>query len=186
MKTLLAMLVLAAATAPAAAGPDFVTGNPRPRPLAASAGAREIAPIDDIRFALDSYALSSVAQQQLASAAAWLKRNPRFRIVLEGYTDASGPGYYNEDLATRRAARARQYLVGLGVPSHRIIVVVYGEQAATAAIDESTRKVVMYATDRTAQQIARASLDRKRALNAVWVERDTLFRESRPVLVGTR
>jgi outer membrane protein OmpA-like peptidoglycan-associated protein len=189
MKTLLATLLLAAVAAPAVAGPDFVTPNPRPKELAASSGAREVAPLDDILFDLDSHALSPLAQQQLASAAAWMKRHPRFRLVLEGYTDGSGFHFYNEDLATRRAAIARNHLIGLGVPSHRIVIVVYGEAAARAQVDASARRVVFYATELSPREIATASIDRKRALSAVWVERDTLFsQERRPqrVIVGER
>ncbi len=188
MKTLLATLVLAAAAAPASAGPDFVTPNPRPRALAASDGAREIAPLDDVLFDSDSDALSLLAQQQLGSAAAWLKRHPRYRLVLEGYTDAAGRPFYNEDLATRRAALARAHLIALGVPSDRIIVVVYGEAAARALRDPLARRVVLYATHLPPQTIAAASLDRKRALSAVWVEQDRLYSQERAprTLVGER
>jgi outer membrane protein OmpA-like peptidoglycan-associated protein len=187
MKTLLATLVLAAAT-PAAAGPDFVTPTPPPRALAASDGATQITPMDDILFASDADALSPLAQQQLASAAAWLKQHPRYRLVLEGHTDAAGQPYYNEDLATRRAAHARAHLIALGVPSDRIIVVVYGEVAARATRDPLARRVVLYATHLPPRAIAAASLDRKRALSAVWVEQDALYRQERTprTLVGTR
>jgi outer membrane protein OmpA-like peptidoglycan-associated protein len=189
MKTLLATLVLAAAAAaPAAAGPDFVTPTPRPRALAASDGVTQIAPMDDVMFESDSDALTPLAQQQLASAAAWLQQNPRYRLVLEGYTDAAGQPFYNEDLATRRAAHARAHLIARGVPSHRLIVVVYGEAAARATRDPLARRVVLYATHLPPRTIAAASLDRKRALSAVWVEQDTLYTQERTprTLVGTR
>jgi outer membrane protein OmpA-like peptidoglycan-associated protein len=185
MKTLLATIVLAAIAAPAAAGPDFVTPSPRPKPLAASSGVREIAPFDDVLFELDSAVLSPVARQQLGSAAAWLKRHPGQRLVLEGYTDGSGPRFYNEDLATSRAVRARDHLISLGVPANRLIMVVYGELAARAQLDPLSRRVVLYATDRSPHEIAVASLDRKHALSAVWVDRGTLFSERREI-VGSR
>lgn len=188
MKTLIATLVLAVA-APAAAGPDFVTPSPRPRPLAASTGDRPLAPQDDILFGVDSHALSDVARRQLASAAAWLARNPGHRLVLEGYTDGSGTRSHNEELATRRAAAARAHLVGLGVPSDRLVLVVYGEVAARAARDPLARRVVLYATELAPRAIAIASIDRKRALGAVWVDRGaqlSLERGPRPVLVGER
>jgi outer membrane protein OmpA-like peptidoglycan-associated protein len=190
MKTLLATLMLAVAAAPAAAGPDFVTSNRTPRPLAASSGVREIAPIDDILFALDSDALSAEALQKLTSAAAWLKRHPSYRLVLEGYTDRSGPRDYNEDLATSRAAAARDLLIQLGVPADRLLIVVYGETAARAQYDALSRRVVFYATDRGPREIALASLEKKHALSAAWVRQGTLFSErrlpERGVLVGSR
>jgi outer membrane protein OmpA-like peptidoglycan-associated protein len=189
MKTLPGLLALVVAAAPAVAGPDFVTPNPRSRPLAASGGVREVAPMDDILFDFNSDALSPVALRQLGSAAAWLKRHPDFRLVLEGYTDGSGHWFYNEDLATRRAAMARKLLIELGVPSARIVIVVYGEVAARAQLDALERRVVLYATDQTPKEIATASIVKKHALSTVWVERDTLFSERRavqPVLVGAR
>jgi outer membrane protein OmpA-like peptidoglycan-associated protein len=189
MKTLLATLLLAAAVAPAAAGPDFVSSSPAPRPLAASSGTREVAPADDILFDLDSHTLSQQAQERLTTAAAWVKRHPGYRLVLEGYTDGSGSRVYNEDLATSRAAAARNYLRVRGVPADRIVIVVFGESAASAPVDSLSRRVVFYATDRDPREVALASMQHKRALSAVWVDRDVLFNEHRRperTLVGSR
>ena len=190
MKTLLApVLLVAAAAAPPAAGPDFVTPNPRPHPLAASSGSREIAPLDDILFDLDSHALSDEGRQQLAGAAAWLRSHPRYRIVLEGYTDGSGSRAYNEDLATSRAAAARVHLISLGIPASRIQIIVYGEAAARAQLDTLGRRVVVYATDRPARAVALASIQHKRALSSIWVDRNTLVSERRSPdreIIGSR
>jgi outer membrane protein OmpA-like peptidoglycan-associated protein len=174
---------------PAAAGPDFGTPTPRPHPLAASSGTREITPLDDILFEIDSNALSEEGRLQLASAAVWLQRHPRYRLVLEGYTDASGPRAYNEDLATSRAAAARAHLVWLGIPASRLQIIVYGEAAARAQIDSSARRVIFYATDRPARAVAIASIRHKRALSSVWVERNELVSQSRlpeRTIIGSR
>jgi peptidoglycan-associated lipoprotein len=179
MKTLVASLALAITAGPAMAGPDFVTPNPRPRALAPSDSAREIAPFDDIIFDYDSHALGPLAQQQLAAAASWMKRHPRFRLVIEGYTDRSGHAVYNEDLATRRAAIARNHLIALGVPGDRLLLVVYGETAAHRQIEPLDRRVILYATDRPAREIAELSVDRKGALSAVWTVKGTLYTEAR-------
>jgi hypothetical protein len=181
MKAILCLLAMAS---PAMAGPDFVTAERRPGQLAASGGVREIAPMDDVLFGVDSEALSDAASVQLRAAAAWWAKHPRMRLVLEGYTDASGPRFYNEELATRRAANARRRLIGLGVPSDRIVVVVYGENGARSQDDPLARRVVIYATDRSAEAIASASLDGQRsngarAQGAIWVERNVLFKEAR-------
>ena len=146
MTILLASLVLVAAVASAVAGPDFLTPDPRPRPLAASDSARQIAPFDDLIFEYDSDALTSAALRQLDTAVAWMKRHPRYRLVLEGYTDSSGRAAYNEDLATRRAATVRDHLVALGVPSDRLLLVIYGEAAAHRRVHPLDRRVVLYAT----------------------------------------
>ena len=178
MKTLLASLLLAAAAVPAVAGPDFVTPNPRPRALAPSDSSRELAPIDDILFDYDSHALSPLAQQQLVSVAKWMKGHPRFKLVLEGYTDSTGYAAYNEELATRRAMLARNHLIALGVPQDRLLMVIYGEAAAHSGLNPLDRRVVLYATDRTPRQIAEASIMRKGALTAMWSVKNTLYTES--------
>jgi outer membrane protein OmpA-like peptidoglycan-associated protein len=189
MKTLLATLLLAATAASAAAGPDFVSRNPRPHPLAASSGTSEVGPADDLLFDLGSHTLSPQALERLTAAAAWAKLHPGYRLVLEGYTDGSGSRVFNEDLATTRAVAARNYLMVRGVPADRIVIVVFGEATATARIDSLSRRVVFYATDRAPREIAIASMQHKRALSAVWVDRNVLFNERRAperTLVGSR
>jgi len=191
LKTFLASLALAAAAAPAVAGPDFITPDPRPRPspLAASDGARVITPLDDLIFDHDSHALSPVAQQQLAAAGAWMLRHPRYHLVIEGYTDSVGSAAYNEDLAMRRAALARSHLIALGVPIDRMLLVIYGEAAARRQAHPLDRRVVFYATDLPVREVAEVSIERKRARKAVWTAGNTLFTEARtgrPAEVVTR
>jgi hypothetical protein len=68
------------------------------------------------------------------------------------------------------------------VSSQRIVLIVYGEMVARGRIDPLSRRVIMYATDRSPSEIATASLDRKRALSAVWVDRgDALISEKRTI-----
>ena len=102
MKKLTILFALLCA-APAAAGPDFVTATPQPGKLAASFGRAAIAPSEDLVFALDSAILGDTEHRQVITVASWLRANPRYSIVLEGYADRSGAMIYNEDLATRRA-----------------------------------------------------------------------------------
>ncbi|HEU0031190.1 MAG TPA: OmpA family protein [Kofleriaceae bacterium] len=187
MKNLIASLVLLAATAAsAAAGPDFVSTAPHGKSLAASPGSRDVEPTDDVTFTHDSAALDESARDQLNHVARWLRRNPAKKLVVEGYTDHLGSVDYNEDLATRRAQSVRWYLMKQGVPSDRVVLVVYGEVGADLAGKRLDRRVVMYATSQTPRQIVRASIDNKYALSAAWTERGALFTEARGRAIATR
>ena len=187
MKTLMASLILAALAAPALAGPDFNSKSPRAGELSASPASSEIGPLDDVVFATNETLLGESAHAQIETAARWLKRHPRERIVLEGYADSVGWSAYNEDLATRRAFNVRQHLIGQGIAADRIIMVVYGEEGALGGENPLDRRVVMYATKLTPKQIARASIDRKNALSAAWVQGKALLTETRPrTVIGSR
>jgi peptidoglycan-associated lipoprotein len=59
--------------------------------------------------------------------AQWLKSNPSYEIVVEGYADARGTKAYNTALARRRAEALRRELVARGIDRHRIAIVSYGE-----------------------------------------------------------
>lgn len=164
----------------APAGPDFVAARPErhiPAALAASDGTKPIAPLDVVAFKLDSAWLLNGAISQVDTAAKWLLHHPGYRIVLEGHTDMIGSDAYNEDLATRRAQIVRNHLMGWGVPSDRIVIVVYGASDAMDPENPSDRRVVMFASDRPVHEIVAGSLDHERAQTAVWTDRNTLFQE---------
>ena len=187
MKTLLASILVAALATPAVAGPDFTSRSPHARPLAASPASSEIGPLDDIVFATNSTTLFESSDAQIESAARWLRNHDSQRVVLEGYADSVGMEAYNEDLATRRAFVVRQHLIARGVAPDRIIMVVYGEEGAYGGEYPLDRRVVMYTTKLSPQQIARASLDRKSALSAAWIQGKALFTETKArTVISTR
>ncbi len=179
MKTLITSLLVVGLGSPAIAGPDFATPSPRGRELAASHGTSEIGPLDDVVFDHDSAQLMSSAVDQIKSAARWLLAHRDHRVVLEGYADSTGFVLYNEDLATRRAETVRQLLLRHGVPSDRIVLVIYGEIGARRGPHPLDRRVVLYASKLPIKQIVAASLDRKEARAAVWTQNNTLFTEHR-------
>jgi outer membrane protein OmpA-like peptidoglycan-associated protein len=179
---LTASLGTAALADRAPAGPDFVDSAPRrfiPASLAASDGKAPQAPLEVVAFHLDSAVLLNSAIAQVNTAAKWMLRHPAYKIVLEGHTDRIGDAPYNEDLATRRAQIVRNHLMGWGVPSDRILLVIYGEAEAIIPDNPSDRRVVMFASDRPTKEIVAGSLENRHARTAVWTQRGTLFQENK-------
>jgi len=184
-KLLASLIVVGAAAAPAAAGPDFISVTPTAK-LAASEGRRPMLPTDDVVFAHKSDALMDSAAQQVATVARWMKHNPAM-VVLEGHANSLGTAAYNDDLSMRRAEAVRAHLMAYGIPSDRIMIVVYGESGADAKPSPTDRRVVMYATTKAPQSIVRARLDRGGALSAVWTRKGVLFTETHGTsIVATR
>lgn len=90
--------------------------------------ARERGWIQDAFFQFDASTLDSEAQEALRQSATWLRRNPEYRIRIEGHCDERGTEQYNLALGDRRADTATAYLATLGVERTRIETVSYGEE----------------------------------------------------------
>jgi len=186
LKKLLASLLVVGATAlPAMAGADFSSDTPNEK-LAASEATKKVLPTDDVVFKHGSAALSDSASQQVATAARWMKHN-KGMIVLEGHANVLGSARFNDDLSMHRAEMVRDHLMAYGVPSDRIMVVVYGESGAEAKASPLDRRVVMYVTKKSPKAIVRARLDRGDALSAAWTRKGVLFTETHgSSMVATR
>jgi outer membrane protein OmpA-like peptidoglycan-associated protein len=184
-KLLICVLVFAAGAA--TAGPDFRTPMPRGKSLAASQGTGDMMPSDDVVFANDSVVLTESANAQLDTVARWMRVNPRFALVVDGFADVIGPAAYNEDLAARRAAAVREQLVHRGVASDRIVISVYGERFADPKGSPLDRRVVMTASADSVDRIVKVALDTRGALLTTWTYRRAIFLETRrPTAVATR
>jgi outer membrane protein OmpA-like peptidoglycan-associated protein len=176
MKTTLAALLLTSSVAladNAPIGPDFVGTAPRAHidpSLTASGAMNRIDPVDIVAFRYNSPDLSSSALVQIDRSAAWLKRHPRFRLVLEGHTDRLGVDPYNEDLATRRVQAVRERLMRRGITSDRIVLITYGEAQAIAPENPEDRRVVMFASDQPVRDVVATQLGHRHALVATWTE----------------
>jgi len=93
---------------------------------------------DRVFFDTDSSQLSSESQGVLQRQAAWLKQYGNVHVTVEGHCDERGTREFNLALGERRAAAAKKYLVGLGIPSSRISTISYGkERPAVIGSDES-------------------------------------------------
>lgn len=83
---------------------------------------------DRIFFDYDKVDLSPDARAILDKQAAWLKRYPTVRVMIEGHCDERGTREYNLALGARRSNAVKTYLVALGVDGGRIQTVSYGAE----------------------------------------------------------
>ena len=85
-------------------------------------------PLADVFFDLDKSDLREDARPLLTRDADWLKRWTSVQVTLEGHADSRGSAEYNLGLGNRRASAVRDYLVSLGVPAGRVVVVSKGKE----------------------------------------------------------
>jgi len=84
-------------------------------------------PLNVIRFDFDKYFIRDDAKSVLQQNAAWLKKWPSTRILIEGHCDERGTEEYNLALGEKRAKATLDYLLSLGVTSDRIKTISYGK-----------------------------------------------------------
>ncbi len=81
-----------------------------------------------IYFDYDVFSVRDEFKPLLEAHAAYLKRNPRARIVIEGNTDERGSREYNLALGQKRSESVKRVLALLGVPDAQIETVSFGEE----------------------------------------------------------
>ena len=84
--------------------------------------------LKDIRFDYDKYDIRGVDEGILRENAAFLKKNPKMKIQIEGHCDERGTGEYNLALGERRADNTKRYLVSLGISADRISTICFGKE----------------------------------------------------------
>ena len=77
-------------------------------------------------FAFDSASLSEQAKADLKPLIERLKENSNEKVLVQGYTDITGPAEYNLYLSERRAEAVKDYLVSEGICAKRIETKGYG------------------------------------------------------------
>jgi len=91
-----------------------------------------------VYFDFDKSDITSSSEATLKDNAAWLKKNSKKSVTVEGYCDERGSFEYNIALGDRRATAAQSYLKNLGVDGKRLSTVSYGEDKPVASChDES-------------------------------------------------
>ena len=84
--------------------------------------------VHNITFAFDEPNIRREDHDRLNTLGQVLKENPQADVLLEGFTDATGPDDYNMHLSRRRAFRVMQYLMDeFQIPRERIVVHWYGK-----------------------------------------------------------
>ena len=106
---------------------------------------------NDILFSTGSSELSAASLQTLSDLNRVLKKYPKNRIVVQGYTDSTGGDAINQKLATARAKAVYDYLLGSGLKTLSIKYVGYGSanpvaSNATAEGRAANRRVVLAIT----------------------------------------
>ena len=86
-------------------------------------------PLADVYFDLDESSIKDEAKASLTANATWLKRFTSAKINVEGHADERGTAEYNLGLGDRRANAVKTYLVELGVPADRVVVVSKGKES---------------------------------------------------------
>lgn len=80
-----------------------------------------------VTFASNSDNIVSSFYGPLNEIAKVLTQYPETKILVNGYTDSTGGDAWNQTLSENRAASVKNYLVGQGVSSSRIIATGYGK-----------------------------------------------------------
>ena len=83
---------------------------------------------DRVFFATNETVLTTASRETLRKQAAWLRKNSKITIVLEGHADERGTREFNLALGERRANAARDYLMTYGISGKRISVISYGKE----------------------------------------------------------
>lgn len=91
---------------------------------------------DDIQFEIGRKGLTDDAKADLQRHAEFLKGEPDWGVLLQGYTDQQGSMSFNKILGMKRAETIKQQLIALGVPESAIRTVSLGEEGALC-IDNS-------------------------------------------------
>jgi peptidoglycan-associated lipoprotein len=83
---------------------------------------------DRVFFASNETVLTTASRETLRKQAAWLRKNSKITVVLEGHADERGTREYNLALGERRANSAKDYLMTYGISSDRISIISYGKE----------------------------------------------------------
>ena len=90
--------------------------------MAAQAGS------DLIYFETNQHDLTAQARGIVEGQARWLASYPNLNVTIEGHADERGTREYNIALGDRRANAVRNYMIAVGVESHRVNTLSYGKE----------------------------------------------------------
>ena len=124
------------APAPAPAPPPAAPKPPSEEDVFRSKTLAQVtADLADVMFDYDQFGVRDDQRATLQRNADYLRRWTTVRVTIEGHADARGTNEYNLALGQRRATAVRDYLVGVGVTTDRMVVVSKGEEEPTCRED---------------------------------------------------
>lgn len=91
--------------------------------------------LSDVLFDYNKAQLNAGAYRTVDRLANFLKEHPERKVLIEGFTDSSGPQDYNKQLSERRANALREALLQRGIGANRVNVRGYGEAFPVASND---------------------------------------------------
>ncbi len=101
-----------------------------------------LARIEDAYFDYNKHTLRPDAIQALQKDSTELrdilKDYPDYKLTIEGHADERGSAEYNMTLAQARAESAKNYLVGIGIPSDQLGVISYGKEKPVCSEHEES------------------------------------------------
>ena len=116
-------------TKPPAADPNRITTvKPQPVDELTTGVLKE----RSVYFDLDSFEIKEQYRGLIEAHAAFLRKNPGRKVVVEGNTDERGSREYNLSLGQKRAEAVKKMLQLLGVPESQLEAVSFGEEKPKA------------------------------------------------------
>jgi OOP family OmpA-OmpF porin len=83
--------------------------------------------VQNVLFNFNKANVQSQYMDEVDALGMFLQKNPSAYVLLEGYTDSTGPEEYNLGLSLRRAESVADYLLdNFNIPSDRVVVNYYG------------------------------------------------------------
>ena len=83
---------------------------------------------DRVFFATNKSTLTTAARATLRKQAAWMRKQKKVSVTVEGHADERGTREYNLALGERRANAVKDYLMTYGISGSRISVISYGKE----------------------------------------------------------
>ena len=83
---------------------------------------------DRVFFATNKSTLTTASRDTLRKQAAWMRKNSKITVAVEGHADERGTREYNLALGERRANAVKDYLMTYGISGNRISVISYGKE----------------------------------------------------------
>jgi len=83
---------------------------------------------DRVFFATNKSVLTTAARDVLRKQAAWMRKNKKISVAIEGHADERGTREYNLALGERRANAVKDYLMTYGISGGRLTVISYGKE----------------------------------------------------------